>query len=86
MSAHNDGGPAFPVECDYTNDIPLGVRTGNRTGWWCGLSMRDYFAAKAMAGWLGTYPEYTGAGRVAAQETAALAYLIADAMLAERAK
>lgn len=57
-----DGGPAFPAP-NYLN---------------MGLSLRDYFAAKAMlANELDYLPDHDRARR---------AYAIADAMLAERGK
>jgi hypothetical protein len=73
-----DGGPAFPRTC--TED-----RDGYGDAGWEGMSLRDYFAAKAM---LAVANEQMNAGkdedRLAAQITAELAYLIADAMLKAR--
>ena len=46
-----------------------------------GLSVRDYFAAKAMQGWLGSR-----AMAVDEKLVAAAAYALADAMIAEREK
>jgi hypothetical protein len=43
----NDGGPAFPVECQWEHGVTTpvrGVQTGNRTGWATGMSLRDYMA------------------------------------------
>jgi hypothetical protein len=68
----NDGGPAFPYS-DVADDDP-------------GMSLRDYFAAKAMAGYLAAPG---GAGVLATENANACAewsYLLADAMLAERSK
>ena len=45
-----------------------------------GMTLRDYFAAKAMSGFLAV------PGGINPQADANLAYLIADAMLAARAK
>lgn len=82
MSELNDGGPAFPVECYYANpseELPLrGLQTGNSSGWELGLSMRDYFAAKAMQALL-TNRESWIDSNVAVQ-----AYDVADAMLKAR--
>ena len=68
-----DGGPAFPFTY-------LDVQTGaKRTVH--GMTLRDYFAAKAMQGLI--------AGReraLTADEWAEQAYRMADAMLAERSK
>ena len=74
MSEINNGGPAFPQKEPLSND-------------WHGMSLRDYFAAKAMpacyyevcrecdiSGW----PEDWKTG------VAMDAYAMADAMLAER--
>lgn len=63
---NDDGEPAFPI-----------TREDHRA--W-GISMRDYFAAKFIAG-RSAIP-----GDVDAQYDAALAYKVADAMIAERAK
>ncbi len=53
-----------------------------------GLTLRDYFAAKAMQGWLASYPE--GIDHPATNEhdfiIAGLSYLMADAMLKAREK
>lgn len=83
MSAHDNGGPAFPVECYWPAgeaEPSRGVQTGNHSGWAMGLSLRDYFAAKAMHAMVSQrcYPcdDY---------ETPRAAYAMADAMLKERA-
>lgn len=53
-----------------------------------GLTLRDYFAAKAMQGWLASYPE--GIEHPATNQhdfiIAGLSYLMADAMLKAREK
>ena len=68
MSKDN-GGPAFG-ELQQVGDVAM------RDG---GLSIRDYFAAKAMAGYLpGDY--------LSSEEVAEFSYRVADAMLLERAK
>lgn len=70
MSKINDGGPAFPfVEPDTMVNVAVG------------MTLRDYFAAKAMQGWLASFgpsdsPRYSS--------VAIMAYEIADAMLAAR--
>jgi len=64
MSNQSDGGPAFPYESS-TRD---------------GMSLRDYFAAKAMQGRLAV------PGAVDFAYDAEFAYQMADAMLAERSK
>ena len=76
MSNDKTGGPAFPKAwLDVWNDA-VSVQTG--------MTLRDYFAAKALQGLLSCQSEETGfyQAKNAAQE----AYAMADAMLAERAK
>jgi hypothetical protein len=69
------GGPAFPNE--YANP-------NNRTG----MTLRDYFAAKAMTTMF--YPAIMESIRTDKDldcgQVAAFAYLMADAMLKERSK
>jgi len=73
----NTGGPAFPglhpsKECTYKDS---------------GMTLRDYFAAKAMQGII-TAGKYGGVIGVNGYEfsLAKMAYITADAMLAEREK
>lgn len=76
MNEIKDGGPAFP----------LGVTPEE---WMNGMSLRDYFAAKAMAIVWDAYDKgYTGVSGhdFDASALARHAYHTADAMLAERAK
>lgn len=81
--AKNDGGPAFPQSKDsWTRETGALVPEG--------MSLRDYFAAKAMQGMMANTdyqpmgsPEH---GNVHARYFADMAYRSADAMLAERAK
>lgn len=51
-----------------------------------GLTVRDYFAAKAMQGWLASYPESEQHPVATHRENmvAELSYLMADAMLKAR--
>ncbi|HCD5851347.1 TPA: hypothetical protein NDS93_001226 [Klebsiella pneumoniae] len=53
-----------------------------------GLTVRDYFAAKAMQGWLASYPESEQHPVATHHENmvAELSYLMADAMLKAREK
>ncbi|ENZ3702776.1 hypothetical protein [Klebsiella quasipneumoniae] len=53
-----------------------------------GLTVRDYFAAKAMQGWLASYPESEQHPVATHRENmvAELSYLLADAMLKAREK
>jgi len=70
----NNGGPAFPhgQRMDFINNQPMWQ---GATG---GMTLRDYFAAKAMQGLL----QYA----YAHADRASVAYKAADAMLAEREK
>ncbi len=73
-----DGGPAFPLHSEVRPSIDSE---------WCGMNMRDYFAAKAMQTLLGS--EYTSEHGLHEGWVGALAhesYMVADAMLAERSK
>jgi hypothetical protein len=66
-----DGGPAFPITPTDVAGVPLG------------MSLRDYFAAKAMQGWIQAVAardhEYPGDDTISRY-----AYEIADAMLKAR--
>lgn len=90
-----DGGPAFPEIDTY--------QEGERGDYWArvqsagGMSLRDYFAAKAMQGLIASMPANADstplrramekAGLNSAEELHARnAYLVADAMLEERKK
>lgn len=81
MSARDDGGPAFPVaKYDHQTFTPNTVDEMKRL--LSGMSLRDHFAGLAMAAMIGgTWPDSDD--RI---ETARRSYLMADAMLAERAK
>jgi hypothetical protein len=68
MSERNDGGPTFPVQ-SATND---------------GVTLRDYFAAKAMQGMISA--TYNPSQNTMTEDIALEAYAMADAMLAEREK
>ena len=75
MSIINNGGPAFPTgtwEYDGQNNV-LPYQAG-------GMTLRDYFAAKAMQGICASGPgSHMTNDRIAAE-----AYEIADAMLKAR--
>jgi hypothetical protein len=71
MSTINDGGPAFPQFASKADNPE-------------GMTLRDYFAAKALCGLLaGEPPEAPG---TAPDEWAKQAYRIADSMISEREK
>ena len=77
MSTIETGGPAFPVS---TSDETDGHQDGPNTWQFPGMTLRDYFAAKAMQG----YYAMDGSIDCNADDIAADAYAIADAMLAAR--
>lgn len=68
MSAFKDGGPAFPQRATDSWEVDAQ-----------GMSLRDYFAAKAMQG-LASDPS----AQETAEEMAVLAYALADAMIEAR--
>lgn len=88
MTARNDGGPAFPVDCNWQDGVPTsGVQTSNRTGMATGVTVRDYFAAKAPMPTNEWWTEsYSQPGDVPSQADvmARWAFAYADAMLAAR--
>ncbi|MCK6916342.1 hypothetical protein [Enterobacter roggenkampii] len=81
--SNKTGGPAFPQSGVCTPEINSwdSEDFGGR-----GLTVRDYFAAKALSGWLASYPESCTHPIVAgnADEVAKHSYMLADAMLRAR--
>ena len=86
MSVKDDGGPAFPVSLDCGS-------AGKQQ--FEGMTLRDYFAAKAMQAIITKLPVVDREGEFGSPvedkikynaDIANSAYWIADAMLAERAK
>jgi len=74
MSKTDNGGPAFPR--------PNSSYASSQTG----MSLRDWFAGQALAGWLASYAADASHPVVAGSEyvVAGQAYKMADAMLAAR--
>jgi hypothetical protein len=72
MNNTNTGGPAFPQSSVEQLASKFNVQ---------GMTLRDYFAAKAMQGYLGS-PEWLR--EVSPQGTAEAAYRVADEMLKAR--
>lgn len=73
MSAQDNGGPAFPLH--NHGSLTLGMHV-------VGMTLRDYFAAKAMQGLLAqSCGTALGSDPIHAAQ---YAYAMADAMLAER--
>jgi len=73
MSTIEDGGPAFPVNTENTNNAGAHYPSA-------GMTLRDYFAAKAMQGMLACPVQPQSGPDMYARD----AYAIADAMLAAR--
>ena len=72
MNKTNNGGPAFQVHPDVIQTEPH-----------AGMTLRDYFAAKAMQGWItARHPDHHGED--GPETLASDAYTVADAMLAAR--
>jgi hypothetical protein len=74
MTKENTGGPAYPTS-NYQKMVPLS------TGYSEGISIRDYFAAKAMQSYLA---DRAWQAEIPHSETARVAYIVADAMLKAR--
>jgi hypothetical protein len=79
INAAADGGPAFPVEVQTYNGMMRGLQTSSHSQWETGMSLRDYFAAKAMPDLMRDVGD-----RSPFCEVAKMAYEMADAMLAAR--
>lgn len=83
MSANNNGGPAFPLQFDPYVDHPAHGRIHREAVGESiqeGMTLRDYFAAKAITGYLpgDCYEDYE------INNKAKRAYAVADAMLRAR--
>jgi hypothetical protein len=81
MSEIKDGGPAFPCEIPLT---PNERAAGSQPPFEVGLSMRDYFAAKAMSALIASEGPDDESTEEYIDRTADSAYLYADAMLRAR--
>ncbi len=88
----NDGGAAFPwqVRIEPNSFDPIrGVTTGPKEVQVhanTGMSLRDYFAAAVMQGYLASFGPDDNLSRERADKGAEYVYIIADAMIAERSK
>lgn len=86
MSEKDNGGPAFPVDFDYQVFEPRTAIEAKRL--MSGMTLRDYFAAKAMpACYAGAMLEFGRSGfpdENWREGVAVDAYKMADAMLAAR--
>lgn len=87
-----DGGPAFPGNGEQFIDGPQGRMAQSAWGMEGsrGMSLRDYFAAKTMQSIISRRHDTPAVTLAEAKEKAEIvartSYLMADAMLAERAK
>ena len=78
----NDGGPAFPVTCDFTTTDGGGGHTGpGQKG--VGMSLRDWFAGQAAVALIREHYDRSALHEIGVAENA---YIYADAMLKEREK
>lgn len=80
MSTKNDGGPAF-ARAESTSHVRYGDTEAQD-----GMSLRDYFASKAMQGFCANSSHMVTDGQHEFKNAAVAAYLLADAMIAERDK
>ncbi len=80
MSKIDDGGYAFPRAATETNNPNMFFEPQE------GMTLRDYFAAAALQGWLASFgPEAPHpALKNAENEIATLSYRVADAMIEAR--
>lgn len=83
MSNTNTGGPAFPIDSKITP-------SREQEAAWCGMTLRDYFAAKALQGMLTSDMDYEEESRLRkdfkayCDNIAESAYDYADAMIRAR--
>ena len=75
------GGPAFPMREERHEPITADI-TAVTPGEWPGMSLRDYFAAKAMQAMVSTVP--VEGQEIQCNPIAEDAYKMADAMLRAR--
>ena len=71
---------AFPTPSISVNDEARITSIGGEGG----MDLRDYFAAKAMQGWLTTYADNIDCHMVSKTTIAKFSYEVADAMLKAR--
>lgn len=78
------GGPAFPVSYDHDTFQPSHVDEAKRL--MSGMDLRDYFAAKALAGFAANPSMIDNNDSKAIAYMTDCAYQVADSMLAARVK
>jgi len=88
MEKINDGGPAFPAPDFIVDTAKLKEDGFQRMGMIQGMSLRDYFAGQALAGFLACYDFLIVAKENQTYEEASAekAYEYADALLKARSK
>ena len=69
----NDGGPAYPVDRGNPRDPQ-------------GMSLRDWFAGQALAGFLASLPKEMATMGMDYDRYGKCCYILADVMIAEREK
>ena len=79
--ANNDGGSAFPCT---RRELVTGTMSTYKDNPYPGMSLRDYFASKAMAALIIDGKFYDDSN-VGIEDIVVNAYMFADAMLVERA-
>lgn len=86
MNKINNGGPAFPFEYhnqtskDQDGFFNTGVLSPGASQQFAGMTLRDYFAAKALQGFAAS----TARNNPTTDQIAQAAYALADAMLRAR--
>ncbi len=83
MDKIDNGGSAFPIDSYMLNPNATEKEIKEAQG----MTLRDYFAAAALQGWLASYPERDTphpAMNECENDVARLSYKMADAMLAAR--
>ena len=91
MRTTSHGGPAFPQDYEHTKVVIQMQQTGeitaeqllNYTRQLHGMTLRDYFAAKAMQAWFSDRAVYLG-DKQSRDKAAKQSYEMADAMLKAR--
>lgn len=82
--SNGTGGPAFPVAYDHDTFRPSHVDEAKQL--MSGMTLRDYFAAKALAGFAANPSMIDSNDSRACAWVADCSYAMADAMLAARVK
>jgi len=76
MTDKDNGGPAFPFAATDPSNVPMQA---------AGMSLRDWFAGKALQGFLANeYPEGMVKSLTGQNGLGHACYIVADAMLAAR--